>query len=197
MEVGLAQALVMQPVFARGDVRTIQNVLLWQRQAQTRRDPRLVIRLQAVRLSLEGRSAPEIARLLAVERTTVHGWICAWNQGRLDALLERPRSGRPSELNDAQKERLMDIVESGPVAWGLITGVWTSALLSHVIAEEFGVDYNPGHVRKLLGSLGASVQRPTARLVRADPKEQNKWLRHTWPDIKKGPRGGGDRRVRG
>jgi hypothetical protein len=54
-----------------------------------------------------------------------------------------------------------------------------------VIHEEFGVDYHPGHVRKLLHRLGCSVQRPTTRLVQADPKAQNKWIRYTYPNLKK------------
>ncbi|HEY9170900.1 MAG TPA: winged helix-turn-helix domain-containing protein, partial [Verrucomicrobiae bacterium] len=46
-------------------------------------------------------------------------------------------------------------------------------------------DYHPGHVRKLLHRLGCSVQRPTPRLVQADPKAQNKWIRYTYPNLKK------------
>ncbi len=61
-------------------------------------------------------------------------------------------------------------------------------LLQHVIAEEFAVSYHPGHVRKLLKALGCSVQRPTTRLVQADPREQNKWVRFTYPNLKKKPK---------
>ena len=59
----------MHPIFARGDARTRQNLLTWQRQAQTDKAPRVVLRLQAIRLSLQGQTAPAIAQLLGVERT--------------------------------------------------------------------------------------------------------------------------------
>jgi len=39
-------------------------------------------------------------------------------------------------------------------------------------------------VRKLLKALGYSVQRPTS-LVQADWKQQRKWMRYTYPNLKK------------
>jgi len=178
----------MQPVFARGNKRTCQNLLHLQQQAETDRAPRVVLRLQAVRLSIQSHTAPEIARLLGVERTSVYDWICAWNEYQLEGLKEGHRSGRPALLTAAQREHLLDIVDSGPIAYGFTTGVWTSPLLQHVIAEEFAVSYHPGHVRKLLHQLGCSVQRPTTRLVQADPHQQHKWVRYTYPNLKKKPK---------
>ena len=178
----------MQPIFAHGNERTRQKLLCWQQQAQSDKAPRVVLRLQAIRLSLQGHTAPHIAHLLGVERTSVYDWICAWNRHQLDGLKEGYRSGRPARLTAAQRERLFDIVESGPVAYGLDTGIWTSLLLRHVIAEEFAVSYHSGHVRKVLHGLGCSVQRPTTRLVQADPREQNKWVRYTYPNLKKKPK---------
>src|SRR5207244_10805727 len=45
-----------------------------------------------------------------------------------------------------------------------------------------------GHVRKLLQQLGYSVQRPTTRLVQADVKQHRKWVRYTYPNLKKTPK---------
>jgi putative transposase len=67
----------------------------------------------------------------------------------------------------------------------LETGIWTSPLVRLIIEEEFGQQYHPGHVRKLLRQLGYSVQRPTTRLVQADIKQQRKWVRYTYPNLKK------------
>ena len=134
----------MQPLFARGNQRTQRNLLRWQRQAQTDQAPRVVLRLQAIRLSLQGHTAPDIAKLLGTERTSVYDWICAWNEHQLEGLKEGHRSGRPARLNAPQRERIFDIVESGPIAYGFTTGIWTSPLVQHVIEEEFAVSYHPG-----------------------------------------------------
>ena len=61
-------------------------------------------------------------------------------------------------------------------------------ILADVIQEEFGVYYHPGHVRKLLHRLGCSVQRPTTRLVQADPRKQDRWIRYTYANLKKTPK---------
>jgi transposase len=87
-----------------------------------------------------------------------------------------------------EREKLCDILDSGPVAYGLETGIWTSPLVQHVIVAEFGQDYHAGHVRKLLKELGYSVQRPTSRLVQADLQQQRKWVRYTYPNLKKKPK---------
>jgi len=87
-------------------------------------------------LSLEKRSTGEIAQLLHVDRTTVRSWILAWNSYRELGLLEGHRSGRPAGLTQEQKEHLADIVDSGPVAYGLQSGVWTSPIIRQVIEEQ-------------------------------------------------------------
>ena len=102
-----------------------------------------------------------------------------------EGLLEGQRSGRPSSLNEKDQIHLQDILDSGPIAYGFTSGVWTSPMITQVIAEEFGVHYHPGHVRKLLHSLDFSVQRPRRKLVRADPEKQSKWRRYTYPRLKK------------
>jgi len=157
------------------------------KQAVTDKAPRVALRIQGVLLSLDKYGISEIAQLLQMHRSTVHTWIQRWNEFGEEGLLEGYRSGRPAGLTQADRERLFDIVDSGPVAYGLQTGIWTSNNLAAVIAEEFGIVYHPGHVRKLLHMLGLSVQRPTTRLVQADPALQRKWTRYTVPNLKKKP----------
>lgn len=177
----------MKPIFAEADSRTRRHLLALRQAAQTDKAPRVALRLQALLLSAEGHTPPTIADWLHVHRTRVHAWVRNWNAYGQDGIKEGHRSGRPCELTAAQRQQLHDIVESGPVASGLNTGVWTSPVLAEVIREEFDIEYHPGHVRKLLHRLGCSVQRPTTRLVQADPKAQNKWIRYTYPNLKKTP----------
>ncbi len=174
-------------IFARGNRRTLQNLKKLRKQAQADKQPKVALRVQGIMLSLEKRSVNDIARLLHVHRTTVRLWIHAWNTYREKGVLEGYRSGRRPKLTDHDKENLYDILDSGPVAYGLHTGVWTSPIIQHVIEEEFRVTYHPAHVRKLLKQLSFSVQRPTTQLIKADPKKQNKWIRYTYPSLKKKP----------
>ena len=96
------------------------------KQALRDQEPRVAQRFHAIALSLEGYTIPRIAQALKVHRSTVPLWIEHWNQEREDGLLEGHRSGRPGDLSPEQREALQDILDSGPVAYGLETGIWTS-----------------------------------------------------------------------
>jgi len=178
----------MRPVFATGKRKTVDKLLEVRRQAQRDKAPRVLLRVQGILMSLDGCTSSEIAARLKVHRTTVPLWIEHWNEHGEQGLWEGHRSGRPAELDVAARQRLCDILDSGPVAYGLETGIWTSPLIGQMLREEFGVAYHPGHVRKLLKQWGYSVQRPTTRLVQADPVQKRKWVRYTYPNLKKTPK---------
>jgi transposase len=112
-------------------------------------------------------------------------WLQQYERYGWEVLLEGHRCGRPAGLSETQIAQLDDIIDSGPVAYGFPSGVWTSPMIGRVIVEEFGVDYHPGHVRKLLKAMGFSVQRPRRKLAKADPVEQDRWQRCTYPRLKK------------
>jgi|SRR6516162_2505764 transposase len=177
----------MRPVFARGDEQTAKLLLEMRKEALKDQEVRVAQRFHAIALSIEGYTTPRIAQALKVHRSTVPLWIEHWNQERENGLLEGHRSGRPRGLSQAQQGQLQDLLDSGPVAYGLETGIWTSPVIRRVILREFGVDYHPGHVRKLLKGLGYSVQRPTTRLVQAQAATKNRWVRYTYPHLKKKP----------
>lgn len=178
---------MLPSTFAKGNTRTLKNLMTLRQQAQSDKAPRVAQRIQGVMLSLDKHSVSDIARVLHIHRSAVHAWILAWNQHGITGLYEGHRSGRPAALDAAAAERLHDIVESGPVAYGLQSGVWTSPIIAQIIAEEFDVRYHPGHVRKLLSQIGCSVQRPRTKLMQADPVKQRRWTRYTYPNIKKKP----------
>jgi len=146
---------------------------------------RVARRLHAILLSHQQHTSGEIARLLDAPRSRVSLWVQQYQTHGWEALLEGHRSGRPKELSDAQRSRLDDLIDSGPVAYGFPSGVWTSPMIARVIAEEFEVHYHPGHVRKVLKAMGFSVQRPRRKLAKADPGEQDRWQRYTYPRLKK------------
>ena len=147
---------------------------------------RVAKRLHAVVLNGEGRTSGEIADILKAPLSGVSEWLRRYEVCGYEGILEGHRSGRPSGLSPEQRTQLTDILDSGPIAYGFTSAVWTSPMVTRVIEEEFDRRYHAGHVRKLLGDLGFSVQRPKRVLARADPKAQNRWRRSTYPRLKKG-----------
>jgi transposase len=175
----------MRGIQAEGDKRTIVRLKRLMKKANEDGEYRVARRIHGVILNIEGYSNPEISEILKIHRSKAVLWIHSWNDYDIEGLFEGHRSGRPPLLTQEQKEDLGDIIDSGPVAYGFTSGVWTSAMISRVINEEFGVNYHPGHVRKLLKALGFSVQRPRRKLALANTALQNKWRRYTYPNLKK------------
>jgi transposase len=142
-------------------------------------------RLHAVLLNSEGHTSTEVGKLLNTSREKVSEWLKIYDHQGVDGLMEGKRTGRPSELTDLQKVLICDIIDSGPIAYGLVTGVWTSPLISEIIDWEFNIKYHPGHVRKLLQEFGFSVQSPKRLLAAADKEKRTKWITETYPNLKK------------
>jgi len=178
----------MEPVFASGDFKVTRKLESLLAQAKKDRVPKVMLRIQGLLLSLEGKTTGVIAQTLRVHRSTVPLWIQNWNGHGVESLPEGHRCGRPAGLSRGQQTSLADIINSGPVAAGFATGIWTCPLIAQVIAAEFSQTYHPGHVRKLLKQMGYSVQRPIASLVQADVAQHRKWVRYTYPNLKKTPK---------
>lgn len=172
---------------------TVTKMKRLKREAEEQGAYRVARRIHAVLLNNDELSSGNIATLLQVPRSRVSEWLMNYDKYGFESLLEGHRSGRSSSLSSTDKRMLVDIIESGPVAYGYTSGVWTSPMIARVIQEEFRVLYHPGHVRKLLYQLGFSVQRPKRKLMRADPAKQSKWHRFTYPNLKKTPKLKGQR----
>jgi transposase len=166
---------------------TYHRLLRLSKEAEREGAYRVAKRLRAVVLNSEGRTSGELADILQAPRSKISEWLQRYQSEGVDGLLEGDRPGRPAELSEKQQQKLADILDSGPVAYGLDAGLWTSPRIAWLIAEEFGVRYHPGHVRKRLHAWGFSVQRPRRVLARADAAAQDRWHRRTYPSLKKSP----------
>lgn len=178
----------MRARFLQGHWKKVKKLLSLKREADQDGEYRVAKRIHGVVLNMEGRTSIEIAQVLKSPRSAVSLWLKNYEADGLEGILEGHRSGRPCVLNHEQLKSLEDIVESGPVAYGFLSGVWTSLMVARVIEEEFGVKYHPGHVRKILHQLDFSVQQPKRSLAKADPLKRSRWKRYTYPHIKKKPK---------
>jgi transposase len=177
----------MLPRLLRLHPSTYEKLVRLSKEAEKDGAYRVAKRLRAVVLNSEGHTSGELAEILQAPRSKVSEWLQRYQRQGVDGLLEGYRSGRPAELTQEQRQQLGDILDSGPAAYDLDSGIWTSPMIAWLIEEEFGVQYHPGHVRKLLHALGFSVQRPRRVLARADAAAQDRWHRRIYPTLKKKP----------
>ena len=143
-------------------------------------------RERAAKLFQEGLPQAEIARRCGVSRTTAMRWHRAWiKRGRKD--LEPLQRGRPNRLTKAKLERIEKALLQGAQAHGFGSELWTLERVAQVIERVSGVRYHPGHVWRVLRSLGWSLQKPTTRARERDEAEIARWKKTVWPRLKKTP----------
>ena len=150
-------------------------------------------RFAAVKLLAQSLNNSEVGRRLKVSNQAVSQWAKLLDGQGEKGLRQAGRAGRLPRLGSAEKARLEKRLEQGPERLGYETSLWTSERVAQMIREEFGVRYHPGHVWKILVSLGWSCQRPVGRALARDEEAIRVWKKSTWPDIKKKPKNKGAR----
>ena len=146
-------------------------------------------RRRALALVDSGCSLNEAARRIGCSASSVMHWRNARRRGGESALQVRFSPGRPQKLQPKQCRRLIQFLLKGPLARGYRTNLWTTKRIAQLIAEEFGVQYHPNHIGRLMHRLGWSHQMPKKRADRRDDAAIERWKRNSWPRIKKKPLG--------
>ena len=148
-------------------------------------------RLKASRLLKRGLSEAEVARRVGVHRWSVNRWARQLDQGGADALKRTPRAGRPPQLSEADRQRIVQGLKRGPEALGYGTSLWTAWRVADLIERECGVKYSTVHTSRLLRDLGWTPQRPAGRAWERNASAIRRWKRQRWPELKETPKDGG------
>ena len=127
------------------------------------RDVSFVLRTWRRRLPAD-RSAH--ARQKRVRRAT------GYNAEGIEGLCDRPRSGRPAQLCEAELAELADLVETGPdmAVHGVVR--WRCVDLQGEIKARFGVEISERHVGRLLKGLKFTRLSVRPRHPKADEAAQ-------------------------
>lgn len=145
-------------------------------------------RKEAVRQLRAGARVVDVCREFGVSKTAVLKWKRAASDGGLRALRATPQHVPQSRLTDRQKQQLKAILCKGASQCGYPTDLWTCARIAEVIKQEFGIDYHPGHVSRILHSIGFSCQKPAVRARERDEAAAEEFRNETWKHVKKGRR---------
>lgn len=134
-------------------------------------------RARMVLLSAQGRSAPEIARLMECHSASVRHWLKAYQREGATALYDAPRAGRPA------KEKLLPAIvqaqaSQSPPSYGYVQACWTVVLLLTHLGQRFRIRVGATTVRQALHRAGFRWTRPQRALPRKpDPQAKAKQTR--------------------
>ena len=94
------------------------------------------------------------ARIGAVGLQVVRDWVLRFNARGPTGLIDGKATGKPPKLNDAQRQALARIVESGPIP--AVHGVvrWRRKDLALWIYQEYGISLEASSVGRELRALG-------------------------------------------
>jgi len=110
-------------------------------------------RLHGVLLCCCGFSCYQVAELLGQSPRSVEYWLQRFERGALAGLQEKPRPGRPARLDAAARERLARDLRQSPRSLGYGQKLWDGKLLSHHVAEVFGLHLGVRHCQRLFRQL--------------------------------------------
>jgi transposase len=139
----------------------------------------------AARLLEKGLSQSEVARRVEAHRQSVSQWAAELREKGRAALKKAGRAGRKPRLGPQDIKKVERGLKGGPEALGYENSLWTANRVAHLIEQECGVGYHPGHVWKILRQLGWSCQRPVGRALERDEQAIRRWKKERWPEIKK------------
>ncbi|MDE2233896.1 MAG: IS630 family transposase [Patescibacteria group bacterium] len=143
--------------------------------------------MQAISLLDKGFQPVDVARRVGVDRRSVRRWRAEYERNGESGLKAKLAPGRPPKLNTKQRKRLTRFLIQSPRTVGFATDLWTCPRVAKVIRDEFHIDYHVDHIGRILHSLGFSPQKPERRAIERDENAIQRWVRHTWPGIKKKP----------
>lgn len=146
-------------------------------------------RRQAVRWIQEGQPKAEVARRLRVTWQAVWTWWRAYRCVGVRGLARRKHPGPAPKLSRKKLAQLPRLLAQGASAHGFPTDVWTTQRVADLIWRRFRVRYDRDHVCRLLHRFGWSWQKPTGRARERDERAIQRWVQHTWPQLKKTPSG--------
>ena len=147
--------------------------------AKAQKQARMRIRLQAVVLAREGKTAPQVAGALGAARRAVQEWVARYNRAGIDGLTEGAHTGKPLKLAKDRHEQLKARLDAGALPADRVCTL-RAVDVKQILEREFNVVYSLKGVYKLLHRLGYSSLAPRPRHKLAGPAAQEAFKKVRW-----------------
>jgi transposase len=141
----------------------------------------------------EGLTPTTAARVFGVSRASIYNWKAAVARGGRKMLRSRKR-GRKGGLRLAgwQAGTIVRLIENRcPDQLKLPFALWTREAVRDLIAKRFDIHLSIWTVGRYLKRWGFTPQKPIRRADERDPAAVERWLKETYPAIRRQARAAG------
>ena len=109
-------------------------------------------RFRATRLLRRGMSVSEVAMAVDASRSSVYRWKQAMAELGTKGLKAKRHNGPKPRITLSQRRDLKKLIRA-PERMGYWRWLYANEYVRH-IQKRYGVTYHPGHIRRLLRSIG-------------------------------------------
>lgn len=128
------------------------------------------IRIAAYLLLLSGWKSSQVAQLFGLTRWAVVKWIYKANQEGTESVKDRPRSGRPSKVDEGLRKELEGVLSRSPREFGIPRVRWDGIVVREYVKRFHRTTIHVRHAQRLIRDLGYSLRQPIYRFVQAKEK---------------------------
>ncbi len=130
----------------------------------------------------------EIAEKHGVTPSAVSKWRSTLEEDGIEALESTNQDGNQgpnSQLDNQDREQLVELLEGGAQAQGWETDLWTAPRVAALVEHEFGIDFTRRHCSRILRELGYRPVKPRESAAEKDPEAKQRWLNEEAEQLKK------------
>jgi len=131
---------------------------------------RVAERARMVLLSARGFTVQRIMDVFEVVNETLYRWFDRFDDEGPDGLYDRPRSGRPPEIDAQAEQELARLLHDPPQEHGYDFTTWTTPLLKSYLEEHLDIEVSPSTVRRTLHQMDFVWRRPRWAITYKDPR---------------------------
>lgn len=142
----------------------------------------------AQELQVGEKTQTQIAEDHGVTRSAVSKWNSTLEEEGIEGLKstsDEGNQGPDSELDDHDREQLVELLEDGAQAHGWETDLWTRKRVAALIDRAFDIDYTPRHCSRILRELGYRPVKPKQEAAEKDHEAKRQWLNEEGEQLKK------------
>ncbi len=118
-----------------------------------------------IRIAIDKQHIEAVASELHKSRAWAYKWYKRYNDEGLEGLRDKPRSGRPSSIDEEEIVKIKQELSTSNTGWD------TKEVI-YLVKKKTGIKYHEVHIRRLLHQWGFSLKTPKKKFVkRASDKE--------------------------